>query len=290
MLVPHHHGVNARHFGQVQARVLHGGRVGGTVEPAVQQCHHDVGALGAQLGHIFGGGLYGAFGVNLAFEVALVPVHDAGGGETDHAHLDGQLHFLAVGALGGQGALQNGVGLHQRLFGLAAVHVGQRHGIASARAFLGGINPFHIQPAAQYLVQKGQAVVELVVAQRAGVKAQRAHGLVHRQLLRAGDGADGGLVVGQRGALDGVAVVHQQRVGEFFARGAHQRGGALETVGFVFGELEVIVAAHVEMQVGRLQHGQRGCGARIGGAIVITAAAGGKDGRQGQRAKAGHAA
>ena len=74
MLVPHHHGVNARHFGQVQARVLHGGRVGGTVEPAVQQCHHDVGALGAQLGHIFGGGLYGAFGVNLAFEVALVPV------------------------------------------------------------------------------------------------------------------------------------------------------------------------------------------------------------------------
>ena len=44
------------------------------------------------------------------------------------------------------------------------------------------------------------------------------------------------------------------------------------------------------MQVGRLQHGQRGCGARIGGAIVITAAAGGKADRQGQRAKAGHAA
>ena len=99
------------------------------------------------------------------------------------------------------------------------------------------LNGDAMQAAAQHLVQKRQAVVELVVAQRAGVKAQRAHGLVHGQLLRAGDGVDGGFVVGQRRALDGVAVVHQQRIGKLLARGAHQRGRALKAIALVLGQL-----------------------------------------------------
>ncbi len=290
VLVAHHHRVNARHLRQVQARVLHGGRVRRAIEPAVQQRHHNVGALGAQLGHVLGGRLHRAFGVDLAFQVALVPVHDAGGGEADHADLDGQLHFLAIGALGHQRALQQRVGLHQRLLGLAAVHVGQYGGVTCARAFLGGVHTVHVQPTAQHLVQEGQAVVELVVAQRARVKTQSAHGLVHGQLLRAGDGADGGFVVGQRGALDGVAVVHQQGVGKFFARRAHQRGGALKAVGLVFSELEVVVAAHVEVQIGRLQHRQRGCGPRIGIAVAIAAAASGQGCSQHHHAQHGSAA
>ena len=133
----------------------------------------------------------------------------------------------------------------------------------------------------QNLVHEGQPVVELVVAQRARIKAQRAHGLVHGQLLRAGDGADGGLVVGQCGALDGVTVVHQQRVGKLLAGRAHQRCRALKAVAFVFGQLEVVVAAHVEVQVGGLQHGQRGRGARVAAGVVAAAAAGSQ--RRGQR-------
>ena len=290
VLVAHHHRIDARHLRQVQAGVFHGGRVRRAIEPAVQQRHHNVGALGAQLGHVLGGRLHRAFGVDLAFQVALVPVHDAGGGEADHADLDGQLDFLAIGALGHHRALQQRVGLHQRLLGLAAVHVGQHSGVARTGAFLGGVHAVHVQPAAQHLVQERQAVVELVVAQRARIKAQRAHGLVHGQLLRAGDGADGGFVVSQRGALDGVAVVYQQGVGKFLSGCAHQRGGAFEAVGLVLGQLEVVVAAHIEVQVGRLQHCQGSRGTCVGIAVAIAAAASGQGCSQRHHAQRGSAA
>ena len=272
VLVAHHHRIDASHLRQVQAGVLHGGRIRRAVQPAVQKSHHEVSALGAQFGHVLVGRLHRAFGSDLAFEVALVPVHDARRGEADHADLDGQLHVLAIRALGHQGALQQRVGLHQRLLGLVADHIGQHHREARASALLGAIHAVHIQAAAQHLVQKGQAVVEFVVAEGARVKAQGAHGLVHRQLLRAGDGVDGGFVVGQRRALDGVAVVHQQRIGKLLARGAHQRGRALKAIALVLGQLEVVVAAHVEVQVGGLQHGQRGRGARIVIAVVAATA------------------
>ncbi|MPM43882.1 hypothetical protein SDC9_90559 [bioreactor metagenome] len=121
------------------------------------------------------------------------------------------------------------------------------------------------------MVEERQAVVEFVIAQSARVKTQRAHGLVHRQLLRARNRLHHRFVVRQRGALDGVAVVHQQRVGKLLARRTHQRGGALEAVALVFGQLEVVVAAHIEVQVGGLQHRQcrRGrLGLRIDDATV----------------------
>lgn len=275
----HDHGVDARHLGQIQAGVLHGGRIGRAVQTTMQQRHHHIGTLGAQLWHVFAGSLHRTFGVDLAFEIALVPVHDARRGEADHADLDGQLDFLAVTALGHHGALQHGIGLNQRLPGLAAVDIGQYGWIAVARAFLAGIHAIHIQTAAQHLVEKGQAVVEFVIAQRARVKAQRAHGLVHGQLLRAGDGLDLGLVVGQGRSLNGVAVVHQQRVGKFLASRTDQRGRALEAIGLVLGQLEIVIAAHIEVQVRGLQNGQRRRG-RLRGhrrrAAVVAAAAGGQ--------------
>ncbi len=238
----------------------------------MQQRHHDVGALGAQFGHVLGGRFDRALGGELALQVALVPVHDAGRSKADHTNLDGRLDLATIGRLAGERALHNGVGLHQRLLGLGAVHVGQHHGEARACALLAGIHTVHLQAAAQHLVQKRQAVVELVVAQRARIKAQRAHGLVHGQLLRAGNGLDHRLVVGQRRALDGVAVVHQQRVGKLLARGAHQRGRALKAIALVLGQLEVIVAAHVEVQIRGLQNGQRGRGARGHASIRATTA------------------
>src|SRR3546814_17331313 len=93
-------------------------------------------------------------------------------------------------------------------------------------------------------------------AQRAGVELQHRHRFVYGRLGRARDGSDLVLVVGQRRALDGIAVVHQQRIGKFLARGADQRGGPFEAIGGIVGQLEVVVAAQVEMQVGGGQQGK----------------------------------
>ena len=54
------------------------------------------------------------------------------------------------------------------------------------------------------------AVVELVVAERGGVVADEVHRVGHRVDAAAGDRLDPGVVVGQRGALDGVAGVERQ--------------------------------------------------------------------------------
>ncbi|MCY1378573.1 hypothetical protein D9M69_662180 [compost metagenome] len=93
-----------------------------------------------------------------------------------------------------------------------------------------------------------------------------------------------GLVVGQGGALDGVAVVEQQGVGVLLARIGDQRGRAVQAVALVFGQLVVVVTQHVGVQVRGAQDGhvQRGtcrhAGGRrcVGRVVVIVAAAGGQ--------------
>jgi len=66
------------------------------------------------------------------------------------------------------------------------------------------------------------------------------------------------LPVGQCGALDRVAVIEEQRVRKFRARLPDQACGTFEADVRVLGELEIIVAENVRMQVGRLQHGDPG--------------------------------
>ncbi|MNL11303.1 hypothetical protein D3C87_1321340 [compost metagenome] len=135
-----------------------------------------------------------------------------------------------------------------------------------------------------------------MVADAAAVIAGVVHHLVHRQRLAAGHGLHQRLVVGQRSALDGVAVVQQQAVREFLPRRLDQRGHALEAERWVIGQLEVVVAADVGVEVGGFQQRQRGLGAgrhrgRRGAAIAAIAAAGGRGivigaarGHQGHRA------
>ena len=213
--------------------------------------------------------------------MALVPVHDAGRGKADHANLDRQLHGLAIFVGGVQFALQQHIGRHQRRLGLGAQHVGQRHRETGTSALFAGVHALYLQAAAEYLVEIRQAVVELMVAQRARIELEHAHGLVHGQLLLAGDGRNLRLVIGQRRALDGVAVVHQQGVGEIAARLADERCRALKTVGGIVGQLEVVVAADVEVQIGRLQHGQSRRG-RLA-AVRATAATSAQQRSTGQR-------
>jgi len=99
-----------------------------------------------------------------------------------------------------------------------------------------------------------------VVADAAAVVLALVHDLVDGQRLVAGHRVDQGLVVGQGGALDGVAVVQQHRVGEFGTGLVDQGGHALIAERGVLGQLEVVVAHYVGVQVGGLQQGQAGLG------------------------------
>ncbi len=302
------HGVHAGHLGQVPAAVLHGGRVSGGIEPAVRDHHHQVGALGAHLRHELLSGFLHALRVDLAVEPALVPAHDRGRRETDDADLDRDRDGLAVGPGGGDLAGDDGVRLEQRRARAHAVHVGQhlREGRPGARRLHGRVGQaIHVEAVARDLVQVAQAVVELVVADAAAVELRGVHHFVHGQRLAALKRVDLGLVVGQRRALDGVAVVQQQGVGKLGARLLDQGCHALEAEGLVLGQLEVVVAAHIGVQVSGLQQGQRGLGAgrdaiglrrdtgaRAGAGGAVAGAAGGQQrgGRDGggDRGHGGH--
>ncbi len=263
--MPDQHRIDAGHLGQMPARVLHVGRIRRRIEAAMRDHHHQVGALGAHFRDVLLGGFPGADRVDLAVEPALVPGHDRRRREADDADLDGHRHGLAVGRRGAQLPRDDRVGLEQRPLRLDAVDVGQhlrkrRAGASGLRRRLG--QPVDVEAVAGDLVQERQAVVELVIADAAAIKPGCVHHLVHRQRIAARQRADLRLVIGQCGALDRVAVVQQHRVGEFGARLLDQRRDALEAHGLVFGQLEIVVAAHVAVQIGGLQQGQRGPGAR----------------------------
>ena len=105
------------------------------------------------------------------------------------------------------------------------------------------------------------------------------------------------LVIGQHAALDGVAGVQQQAVGELLARLADQRDGAFEAQGGIGFLLVVVVAEDVRMQVGGFQHRHVGTqairqrlGARPLGRVWLAGASGQeKGGGEGGEAEAvGH--
>ncbi len=285
------HGVDARHGGEPPAAVLHRRRVRRVVQPAVRDGDHHVGALRAHLWDVLLRGLLDADGVDLAVEPALVPAGDGRRREADDADLERRADGAAVRRGRRHGLGQEGVGLEQRRAGLGAHHVGQH--LRKTRPRAPGLlrrigHAGHVEGVAGDLRQVRQAVVELVIADAAAVVPGCVHHLVDGQGLAAGDGVHQGLVVGQRGALDGVAVVEQQRVGKLRARLRDQRRHALEAERAVGGQLEVVVRQHVGVQVGGLQHGERCLGAAGrggGGARIVAAAAGGQRQRQpgGQR-------
>ncbi|MNR54259.1 hypothetical protein D3C85_1744150 [compost metagenome] len=86
-----------------------------------------------------------------------------------------------------------------------------------------------------------------MIAHRARVVGQQVHLLVDGDHVRTLHGRHQRLVVRQRGALDGVAIVEQQRVGVLLAGVGDQRRAAVHAVAFVFGQLVVVVTQHVGM-------------------------------------------
>ena len=83
--VAEQHHIDAGHAREVPGRVLGVRAVRRRVEAAVHERDDDVGTGLAQLGNILLRRFDDADRVHLAFEIALVPFHDAGRREADHA-------------------------------------------------------------------------------------------------------------------------------------------------------------------------------------------------------------
>ena len=89
MGVTQHQGIYPLHLGQVPGGVLHHGLVAVGIDAGVGDHYHQIGALGAQLGHIVVGGLDHVGHHHLAFQMALVPLQHLGRRQTQDADLDG---------------------------------------------------------------------------------------------------------------------------------------------------------------------------------------------------------
>jgi hypothetical protein len=115
----------------------------------------------------------------------------------------------------------------------------------------------HVERAARHLREKWQAVVEFVITDRARVVLQQIHDLVDTERGLAIDRRDLRLIVGERGALDRVAVVEQHGIGKFLARRRDQRRRTLQTERLVFRQLVVVVTQQIGMDVGGFQQRKR---------------------------------
>jgi len=259
MLVPHQQHVHARHLGQVVVRVFHARRVRIAGQAAVRNRDDDVGALGAHLRYVFLRRFAHAFRIDLPVQPALVPGQDARRSEADHPDFQRRAQRLAIRAGRADAAAQDAVRREQRLMRLRAVDIGQHHGEAGAGATRRvGRHAIDIEMAAGHLVQISQAIVEFVVADAGDVHADLVHGLVDGQRLAARHRLDQRLVIGQRRALQRVAVVDQQIVGILGARLADQRGRAFQADRGVGLQLVIIITEDVGVQVGGFQQRQRG--------------------------------
>ncbi len=244
--------VDAGHAGQVPAGVFHVRGVRRGVQPAMQDRHHQVGMLRLQFGQVLPRGFNDAADGDLAGQVLLVPVHDRRRGEADDADLQRHAELAAVGGIRLDVLRHHRPRLEDRLAVARAVDVGQYQREAWPRAAI-VVAAVDVHRRAGDLRQETQAVVELVVAGGGAVVAHRVHRLVDGQLLVAAHRLHHRLVVGQHAALDGVAAVEQEGVGDLGAGAADQRGGALEAERGVRLQLVVVVAEHVRVHVGGFQ-------------------------------------
>ena len=260
-----HQGIYPLYLGQMPGGVLHHGLIAVGVDAGVGNHYHQIGPLGAQLGHIVVGGLDHVGHHHLAFQMAFVPLQHLCRRQTQDAHLDGLQLALVIGDL----ALQQQVGGE---FVATPVNLSLGVALEGARLEHVGVHIGEFGPR-QHLAEVIQPVVELVVAEVARVIVELVHGLEHRVGLLLEVAGTGLLedVVRQRRTLDQVTVVEQQVVGIFGARGADQQGGTGEAELAVFLVLVVVIPQHVGVDVGGLDQAQRD-GPRLRLAVVFIAA------------------
>lgn len=222
--------------------VLHAFLVLGRPDAAMAQRDDDVGAFLADLGDIGLGGADDVARLDLALEMLAVPVHDLRRHEADHADPD----RMGLAVAGGDLAVEDHVGRHQRLVLDDALALG-RHDVGRDDREGGAGDRVH---------QEVEPVVELVVAERRGVEAERVHRLDHRVHRAFGHAALIGDVVAHRVALQEISIVEQNRVGGLGADVLDQPRGAGEAdrVDLLVGV--IIIGVDVDVDVRRLHDAQ----------------------------------
>ena len=244
--------VDAGLLGQIPVRVFHLAAVGRDVDTAVRNRDDEVDIPRAQFRQVFARSLDQSLGVDLAFEVALVPIHDRRRGEPNDTDADRRLDLAAIGCMDFYLPLQHRV---RRIYWLV---VARAECVCEHQRVVGSLavpsaDAIDIHRVTGDLGEKGQAIVEFVVADRAAVVVQGIHRAIHREFLIAAERFHQRLVVGQRSALNGVTGVEQQGVRKLHARLLDQGRHALETEGGIVGQPVVVVTADIRMDVGRFQ-------------------------------------
>ncbi len=204
----------------------------------------EIGTFLLHPGDVGPGGFDDVAGADLAGEVVGIPGHDLGRQEADEADLDGGRGAGAVGELLFDDLVGGDVGgVAQRIGGEFALdQIGRDEGKVGAGE--GG-------------VEEVEAVVELVIAQRADLIAERVHGGDGGVRL-VGEAALIGDIVAERVALDHVAIVDEYGVAGFGADRLDERGGAGEAHGVVGGVGEIIIRIDRNVQIGGLDQPEVG--------------------------------
>jgi hypothetical protein len=243
---------------KLERGILGAGRlIGG--DAGVAEGDDEVGAFRLHLRHVFLRRLDDVERVDLAHEVRGVPGHDLRRQKADEAELDSVLGTCAILEHLGDDAVGGEVG---RTVGLD--EIGRHHG-----EFRAG----------ERLVEELEAVVELVVAERAHFVAQRVHRRDHWvrlvvEALLVGD------VIAHRIALDDVAIVDEDGIAGLGAdllddcRGAGEAQGVVRRIGIIVvredGDMDVGGFHDSEVRLARRRkNGERmedDGGSRCGGA------------------------
>ena len=239
MLVAGEHRVDALDAGDEERGVFHHLALL-HVDAGMRQRDHDVGALLLHLRHPGLGGFDDVARHHIAVEVLGVPDHDLRRHEADDADPDRLLGAGAVLDL----LVEDQIGLEIELV------------VARVRRKLGAADQIGADErkvgAGQHLVEEGQAVVELVVAERRAFVAEQVHALHDRVEVALLHALLIGDVVAHRVALQQVAIVDQHRIGGLLADAGNQRGGARQAHRVVRLVGIVVVGQHVHVDVRRL--------------------------------------
>jgi len=245
-------GVDARNGGERNGRIF---KVFGPVllaDARMGQGDDDVGAVLAHLRNPGFGRLDDVAGGGVAGQVTGIPGHDLRRDKADQADPD---LMPGAGAIG-DGAVNDDIRLEEQI--IVARIGGERA--------LGQIGADHWEVGAgDDLEHEVEAIVELVIAERAAVITQHIHGGNHRVHVAFLHAALIGDVVTHRISLQEIAIVDEDRVAGLGADLVDDRGGAGQSHAVVGLVAVIIIRKDMHMQVGGFHDAQMrliGVGAR----------------------------
>ena len=243
MLVAGEDRVDAFDAGEIERGVFHALALAMAIDAGMRKRDDDVGAFLAHLRHPGACRLQDVARLRAAFEVLRIPQHDLRGHEADEADLDRAGGARAVTDL----FLEDHVGLEVECI---LLRIGGEFALGQIGANKGKLR------AGQRVEHEVQAVVELVIAERAAIIAEHVHRLDHRMQVARLHALLIGHVVAHRIALQEVAIVDQHGIAGFRADGINQACGARQSHRVVRLVGVVIVRHHVDMDIGRFHQPQ----------------------------------